>query len=274
MADSVDTCAGQLPAGGPRKFVPSVSAVARSVVAVSDDLRALMAGSSSRLTTVEAVYRTRRHHERLSAAFAAHTEQLKRSGTAIATVSARRSGPAGPPEAEAIVRVWRNGDLAREEHESMTGQRGLRRPARPPLVVLELPHRELSNQHDHRVGGNAAQELSLMLDPSPSARRGGGHSCRAQHDRPPGDPHRARSAAPVRSERLSLPFALHQIGIGADQYRLDVDQERGVLLEATALRSGQPFHRVTTSAIVFDHPIPDTQFAFKPPPGEDASGPR
>lgn len=266
---------GQLPAGGPRKFVPSVSAVARSVVAVSDDLRALMAGSSSRLTTVEAVYRTWRHHERLSAAFAAHTEQLKRSGTAIATVSARRSGPAGPPEAEAIVRVWRNGDLAREEHESNDWRNGAYAVRRGHLWWSWNSHiGELSNQHDHRVGGNAAQELSLMLDPSPLLDAVEvtvvGHSTIAR--RATLTVHAAPH--PYDPKRLSLPFALHQIGIGADQYRLDVDQERGVLLEATALRSGQPFHRVTTSAIVFDHPIPDTQFAFKPPPGEDASGPR
>lgn len=82
--------------------------------------------------------------------------------------------------------------------------------------------------------------------------------------------------------RLSDPrhpprvFELHQLGSGADRYMLQVDAERGVLLEVVATRDGEPFHRITTQRIAFDHPIDPERFRFVPPPGEEvhpAGGP-
>jgi hypothetical protein len=33
-------------------------------------------------------------------------------------------------------------------------------------------------------------------------------------------------------------FALHRLGLGAEEYRIEVDAERGILLEVVALRDG------------------------------------
>lgn len=74
----------------------------------------------------------------------------------------------------------------------------------------------------------------------------------------PTDPHTAGGSRMV----------LHQLGSGADLYRLEMDSERGVLLDAGAIRDGQPFPRVTTNEIVFDHPIADAPFHFEPPAKE------
>jgi hypothetical protein len=41
-----------------------------------------------------------------------------------------------------------------------------------------------------------------------------------------------------------------------------------VLLAATAIRDGQPFHRITALAITFDEPISPETFRFTPPTGE------
>jgi hypothetical protein len=64
-------------------------------------------------------------------------------------------------------------------------------------------------------------------------------------------------------------LALHQLGAGADHYTLEIDVERGVLLEAVALRDGQPFRRITAVEVVFDQPIADERFHFEPPAGEE-----
>jgi hypothetical protein len=73
----------------------------------------------------------------------------------------------------------------------------------------------------------------------------------------PQDPRHARSRE------------LHQIGTGAHDYELEIDQERGVLVAATAIRDGQPFHTITALTIRFDAPIPDQTFQFKAPEGEE-----
>ena len=49
---------------------------------------------------------------------------------------------------------------------------------------------------------------------------------------------------------------------------MEVDRQLGVLLAVTAVRDGQPFHRITTLAAAFDRPIPDETFRFDPPAGE------
>ena len=76
------------------------------------------------------------------------------------------------------------------------------------------------------------------------------------------------TARPSDPRRALRSLALHQLGSGADRYTLEVDLERGVLLEAIAFRDGKPFHRITTVEVVFDHPIPDERFHFEPPTGE------
>jgi outer membrane lipoprotein-sorting protein len=59
--------------------------------------------------------------------------------------------------------------------------------------------------------------------------------------------------------------ATHGLGGGADEYRLLVDEERGVLLRAEARLSGQPFRLLEIEEVAFDEDLP--QELFTPPQG-------
>jgi hypothetical protein len=66
-----------------------------------------------------------------------------------------------------------------------------------------------------------------------------------------------------------ISFELNQLGIGADFYELEVDREHGVLLAVTAVRGGEPFHRIATLAISFNEAIEPQLFRFEPPEDEE-----
>lgn len=82
-------------------------------------------------------------------------------------------------------------------------------------------------------------------------------------------------AVPRLSGRRERPhmFELSQLGGGADRYALQVDAERGVLLEAAAFRDGESFQRITTEQVTFDHAIDPERFRFAPPVGEEIQPP-
>ena len=67
-------------------------------------------------------------------------------------------------------------------------------------------------------------------------------------------------------------FELHELGLGADHYTLEVDAERGAPLDVVALREVEPFHRVSTLETSFDEPIADERFVFVPPRGGGPPG--
>jgi hypothetical protein len=78
-------------------------------------------------------------------------------------------------------------------------------------------------------------------------------------------------AVPRRRDPRHDPrsFELYELGAGADCYTLEIDAQRGVLLEVVASRDGEPFNEVTTVAIAFDRPISEERFTFEPPVGEE-----
>lgn len=104
---------------------------------------------------------------------------------------------------------------------------------------------------DHRVGYSVGEEISLMLDPTPllgSVRfTPTGRGWVAGHDTVTATAV-ARLKDPRRHPRA---FELHQLGAGADRYKLQIDARRGVLLEAVAVRDDEPFFRITTVQITF-----------------------
>ena len=67
-------------------------------------------------------------------------------------------------------------------------------------------------------------------------------------------------------ERGELPGTTHGYGPGADEYRLTVDAERGILLRAEARLEGAPFRVLEMDEVAFDEDLPDGTFA--PPAGE------
>lgn len=232
-------------------------------------LLALLHGTDDRFRNVQATYRTWRHEQRLHEAFRANTEEQKRRGAAIATVSAvRSSGEPAPPETEETVRIWRDGQRLREELHG--GRRdGYYGVADGPLWWFwDEQMGAMSNQDNPSAQSGVGQRLQVMLNPIPllsSLRfrvvgnsQVAGRATVTAHATPrPHDPRRG-----------GLHRELHELGIGAQHYQLEVDQERGVLLAVTAIRDEQPFHKITTLAIRFDEPIEAETFQFKPPDGE------
>jgi hypothetical protein len=228
----------------------------------------LMHRADSPFTTVRATYRIWRHDERATAAWRAGIEEEKRRGASISMFGASDSTPA-PSEHEEVLRVWRASDRAREERQggSRDGSYGVR--------VSDLwwswdgANGASSNADDPTVGSGVGEELAVMLDPTPllsalkfvaTGRSQVAHRATITADATP------RPSNPRRGPRS---FELHQLGSGADRYSLQVDAERGVLLEAVALRDGEPFHKITTVEITFDNPIQDERFHFQPPAGEE-----
>jgi len=220
--------------------------------------------------TVQATYRIWRHDKRAAAAFRAGIDEMKSRGASIQSVSAfkMQSGAPEPTEHEEILRIWRNGDRVREEHEGgrRDGAYGIRSGAlwwswSPDIGAM-------SNQENPKVGSGIGEELWIMLDPTPLLGvmkfAAGGRSTVAGRATLTADA-TARLSEPHRG---LPPFALHHLGSGADHYTLEIDDERGVLLEAVAVRDGKPFHRITTVEIAFDQPIADERFHFEPPAGE------
>jgi hypothetical protein len=64
-------------------------------------------------------------------------------------------------------------------------------------------------------------------------------------------------------------FALHHLGAGAQEYAIEVDAERGVLLRAEARFDGQAISVTEAMEIAFDMPLDPELFRFTPPAGEE-----
>jgi hypothetical protein len=243
-------------------------------------LLALLNGAADSFRTVAVTCRTWRHEQRLREAFRANAEKQQRRGVTFAAAAARR-GDAGPAETRETVRIWREGQRARQEHHG-----GLRDGS---YGVVDGPRwwswneqiGAMSNRDDSSVsGGGIDRGFEVMLDPAPLVDvldlRVAGHSRIA--DRAALTAHAAPRhdiLSGVKAPSYPRVFrALHALGIGADSYRLEVDQQRGVLLAITAIRNELPFYTITTLAISFDEPIPAETFVFKPPDGEQIRSPR
>jgi hypothetical protein len=234
-----------------------------------DELGALLVllhGADTAYRNVQATWRVWRHQERLNQAFRADAEERKRHGASIRTFSIGHGAPE-PEERTETVRIWRENGRFREEHHG--GSRD------GYYAVADGPHWWLwdeqmgarSNEDDPAAGGGVGQELDVMLNPTPLlsplrfrvvgvSELAGRSTMTARASPRPYDVGRGRL------------LALHQLGTGAREYELEVDRERGLLLAATAIRDGQPFHRITALAITFDEPISPETFRFTPPAGE------
>ncbi len=78
----------------------------------------------------------------------------------------------------------------------------------------------------------------------------------------------------LRAPRGDDPFVFRtQLAVGADEYRLLVERERGVVLRAAALLEGEEFWASEFEELVFDEELPRETFVFEPPPGVEIRGP-
>ena len=230
-------------------------------------LLVLLHSVGSRVGPVQVTYRVWRHQERLHAAFVAHAEEQRRRGASISSFGAARGQPQ-PPEVEETVRIWRDGERGRVEHHGGPRDGSYGVVDGPMWWMWDERSGAHSNQDDPRVGSGVGDELQIMRNPTPLL-----SSLRFQ---PAGRSEIAGRATlsargsprPQDARHGPRAFELHELGIGADHYELEIDLEFGVLLAATAVRNEQPFQRITTLAVAFDEPIPDDTLRFEPPAGE------
>jgi hypothetical protein len=218
--------------------------------------------------SVEATYRIWRHEERASAAWRASIEEERRRGASVSNYGAS-DRPNEPAAREEILRIWRADDRVREEHEG-GWEDGCYGVLDGKLWWSWHPESgAVSNQDEPEVGSGIGDRLSFMLDPAPllgvlkfavvARGRVAGRDTVTAEALP-------RGVGPRGSPRA---FELHELGAGADRYRMEVDAQRGVLLEVIALRDGEPFQKITTVEIEFDLEIPEERFRFQPPAGEE-----
>lgn len=238
-------------------------------------------GAAESFRNVEVTYRTWRHNQRLREAFRSHHAELRRRGGASNMVfaAASRGGDPGPVETEETIRIWREGQRVRQEHHGgwRDGSYGV--VDGPRWWSWSEKRGATSNRDDTSVGGGIDRGFEVMLDPASLVGsldlRVAGNSRVASRATITADATpRHESLGGVRVSRgPDAGRVLHVLGTGADSYRLEVDQQRGVLLASTAIHNEQPFYQITTLAIRFDGPIPAETFQFSAPEGEQIRSP-
>ena len=131
----------------------------------------------------------------------------------------------------------------------------------------------LSNEGNLTSGYSDGGQISLILNPVPLL--GTLRFTPTGRGRLVGRETITADAVPRLSDRRDgrRVFELYALGGGADRYALQVDAERGVLLEVVAFRDSEPFQRITTERVVFDHAIDPERFRFAAPAGEEVRSP-
>jgi hypothetical protein len=232
----------------------------------------LLNGAANSFRTVHVTYRTWRHEQRLQEAFRANLDKQKPRAVTFGAVG---RGDPEPSETQETVRIWREGQRVRQEHHggSRDGSYGV--VDGPRWWSWGEQMCATSGRYDSGVGGGGIDRgFEVMLDPAAlvgvlDLRVAGNFriASRATLTAHAAPRHDILSDMKAPSYRRAFR-ALHALGLGADSYHLEVDQERGVLLAITAIRGELPFYKITTLAIGFDEPIPADTFVFRPPEGE------
>jgi hypothetical protein len=242
------------------------SGLSGDVLPALGSLLELIHGAQDPFECVEATYRIWRHDERASAAWHAEIEEQKKRGaavTAYASATLER-----PVEHEEVLRIWRAGDRVRAEHEGGPRDGAYAVRDRDAWWSWDETNGAMSNQDDPDVGFSVGEEVSILLDPT-SLLGSLSFTVEGRSQVAGRETISASAGRRLRDPRRHLrAFELHQLGAGAERYALEFDVQRGVLLEVVALWRGEPFHRVTTVAIEFDHTIPSARFRFEAPAGE------
>jgi hypothetical protein len=224
------------------------------------ELLELLHGADAPFETLYGRFRSWHHHERQDAAFKAEAERRRGRGAFFGSFSAGEM----PEESEEITSIWRQGsDRARTERSDSyavaVGER---------WWMWQEGIGALSNEDDDSVGSGVGDELDVLL--SPARLLGVLRFERAGRAHRVGRPVIVANAWP-RSEPRHGPddFALHELGFGADRYRLEVDAELGLILASQAFLDGAPFSEVGALELTVNEPIDPALFEFVPPEGEE-----
>jgi outer membrane lipoprotein-sorting protein len=248
------------------RFPPCRCNVGR--VATLGDVLELLYGAYDRFETVRLVAHDWQHTARSGRARKRFSAES--GGTAYATIGFTRE--AAPATSEGIVRLWfEKPQRVREEREGdLRGAvLGIRDGERWWMYSPEFGAR--SNEDDVRVGSGFGQQYEHFLDPSvlipelifeP-----------LDETNVAGRPALRVSGRP-RGGRRDSPHQMLRLGVGADEYELAVDAERGVLLRTLARVDGDEFSVHEVTEIAFDESFAPETFVFVPPAGEVVRGVR
>jgi hypothetical protein len=235
----------------------------------SEELGALLLAlhaSALQPLRVEATFRVWRHRARTGRAFEVWSQdQQRQRGSATRRFGTGRR-ESRPDEESHTVRIWRDGEKIREEQRG--GERdGYFAVMVPPLWwIWDERMGARSNEDDPSVGTQVGQEVEQMLDPTSLLSSlsfeplGVGEVAGSAS-------FSARARPRSRDDRFG-GMGLGALGVGADYYELQVDQQRGKLLSATAFHDGEPFQKIEVLTIQFNPPPPEV-FRFTPPEGEE-----
>jgi hypothetical protein len=222
------------------------------------DLLVLLHGAGGRVSTLRAVVRTWQH-------IAVSREAMaRRAGHGDVAY-----GPAGEPQRESVeqlARVWLAlpGRVREERDDPDGGWFGVRRGRL--WWQYDAQNGATSNEDQPEVGSGIGEEFGWLLEPAPliglldfgeigpGSRAGRRTLC-------------VRAVPRVLGAGIDGP--LWRLGaMGADELRLDVDAERGLLLRVESRFEQQPFAISEVLEIGFDEQFSDDTFVFTPPPGE------
>jgi hypothetical protein len=234
------------------------------------DLLELLHTSDQRWRTVRMAGREWRHEARLLEAF--HREAARRRGT-VAMMWGHGTGAPKPIDREDRWALWvaPEGRVRAEfsvgEEEIVAVLRGNQWWHWSPSTGGQTNAADPSDGGSHGTGpGAALLETAAILPALTFEITGKAKTARRSA--------LAVRATPVQSERdLPVLSGLHGIGSGADEYRLLLDAERGVLLRAEALLGGEPFRLLELNEVGFDEELPAETFTLDLPPGQAFSAP-
>lgn len=246
-----------------------------SVVGELGNLLELLHRGGTGDRTVRATIRTWSDPEVASEAFRAAAEE--EGGTVFTAYAVASDGEEeedvrdrGPE----LVRLWlAPPDRVREEAEGGPEPRVGVRVGRRWWMYDEY-NGALSNEDDEQVHSGVGEQHrvlfapgrllgALVLEPA-GAGEVAGRPARLAVARP----------RPGGDDDREPPWMLHEIGAGAEEWSLAVDEEHGVLLSVEARRGGRAFQRIEVLELAVGEAIPDEVFTFEPPPGEEVRGVR
>lgn len=228
------------------------------------DLLELIYGAGERWRTVRLTLREWQHPGRAREAIERLNRQHGAGGARQITLYGHASGPE-PEEHEQIVRIWLDGDRAREEREGLRAFPTLGVRNGPQWWMYSKEYGASTNDADPDHQSGVGEQALELLEPT--------HVLSALCLEPVGDVEAAgRPALLVRGTQRGRDrggaFALFRLGAGAEEYELVFDRERGVLLRTTSFLDGLALNTVEVLEIAFDEEFPPETFRFELPEGE------
>ena len=227
------------------------------------DLLELIYGAGERWQTVRLTIREWQHAGRTRQAIERLNRRQSSGGDGQITLYGSIGG-SEPEEFEHVVRVWLDGDRAREEREGPHAYPALGIRDGDQWWMYSPDYGASTNEGDPNHQSGVGEQAFGLLEPA--------HLLGALALEPAGEVEAAgRPALHVRGKPRGRDrqgaFMLFRLGAGADEYELVFDRERGVLLRTTSLLDGQPISTVEVLEIEFDEDFPPETFRFVLPEG-------